>query len=181
MTWLRYTGVAPPVMPLQQQFGPYVPVSIMHGYTPSDPPLYWRLMDPEFNLVEIGIDRRDGHFVSFTLVFCKDVVRTVSKTDETPPAGEDHGVPLFSLDPWADNSETGRYDVSGKCRLELSSKDARVVLSSDDIHHRVVNEVGLIWEFNAANELQSILLPNLTPHDRTSMEESLRNLGTPGI
>jgi hypothetical protein len=206
--WLKTTGVTPPVMSLQRQFGPYVPVSIMHGDTPSEPPLYWRLMDPEFNLVEIGIDRRDGHFVSFTLFFCKEVVRTLSQAGETvgqaflpvpktdwkvrpaAPGGESFGVPVFSLDPWTaalasdpeiQTFQTRLHDVAGRCRLELGNNAVRVVLSSDEINQRVVTDGGLIWEFNASAELRSALFPNITQQDKTLIEESLRNLGTLGI
>lgn len=186
--WLKTTGVTQPVMPVQRQFGPYVPVSIMHGDTPSEPPLYWRLMDPEFNLVEIGIDRRDGHFVSFTVVFCKEVVRTLSESPKAPVSEE--GVPVFSLHPWAaalaadpdiHAFQTRLHDVHGRCRLELGSDAVRVVLSSDEIHHCIVTEGGLIWELNASGELRSTLFPGITQDDLTSLEESLRNLGTPGI
>lgn len=186
--WLKTTGVTQPVMSIQRQFGPYVPVSIMHGDTASEPPLYWRLVDPEFNLVEIGIDRRDGHFVSFTLVLCKEVVRTLSQSAEALVSEE--GVPVFSLDPWAaalaadpdiHKFQTRLHDVPARCRLELGTEAVRVVLSSDEIHHRIVTKGGVIWEFNASGELRSTLFPNITQHDRTLIEESLRNLGTPGI
>ena len=187
MMWLKHTGVALAVLPVQREFGPYVPVSVTTGYSHLDPPLYWRLDDPKFNLVEIGINRRSGQFVSLTVVFCKEVVRTLSQPDEAPPGREVQGLPVFSLDPWAaafapdrdvDDRRPEFYDVPGRCRLELGDDAVRVVLSSGEINYRVVTQQEeFVSEFNSAGELCSILLPKLTQHDRRMLEESLIGLG----
>jgi hypothetical protein len=183
MMWLKYTGVAPAVLPVQREFGPYVPVSIATGYSHLDPPLYWRLDNPKFNLVEIGIDRRTGQFVSLTVVFCKEVVHTLSTPDEAPPYGEVNGLPLFSLDPWAaafapdrdvDDRRAEFYDVPGRCRLEMGDEAVRVVLFSEELHHRVITREELVSEFNSSGQLCSFLLPRLSQRDRSMLAESLR-------
>lgn len=186
MMWLKYTGVVPAVLPVQRQFGPYVPVSVMTGYRAEDPPLYWRLDDPKFNLVEIGIDRRDGHFVSLTVTFYNGTVQALSRAEDAPAGGDINGLPLFSLDPWAAAFAPERdiydmraefYDVPGRCRIEMGGDTVRVVLSADEIHRRVVTRGELVSEFNSSGELCAISLLKLSPQEKRMLEESLMGAG----
>ena len=159
-------------------------VSISTGYSHLDPPLYWRLDDAKSNLVEIGINRHSGQFVSLTVVFCKEVVQTLS---EASPSEEVSGLPVFSLDPWAaafapdrdvDDRRSEFYDVPGRCRLELGDDAVRVVLFSGEIHYCVVTQQEeFVSEFNSSGELCSILLPKLGQHDRRMLEETLVSMG----
>jgi len=186
MMWLKHTGVVPAVLPIQRQFGPYVPVSVTIGYSAYDPPLYWRLDDPKFNLVEIGIDRRGGHFVSLTVVFCKETSQTLSRAENAPAGGDADGLPVFSLEPWAAAFDPERdvydtraefYDVPGRCRIEKDADAVRVVLSSDAIQHRVITHGELVSEFNSSGELCAISLLKLSPQEKKMLEESLMGAG----
>src|SRR5215203_4375198 len=178
---LKYTGVVPAVLPVQRQFGPYVPVSVMTGYRADDPPLYWRLDDPKFNLVEIGIDRRGGHFVSLTVVFYNSAVHPLSRPEPAYERGDLNGLPIFNRDPWAAAFAPERdvydtraefHDVPGRCRIEIGGDTLRVVLSSDDISHRVFTQGEFVSEFNSSGDLQAIALLKLSPQEKEMLEQS---------
>ena len=158
---LRNIGNVPSGLPVQRLVDPYVPLKLSAGYSVADPPLYWRLVDPQFSLVEIGINRWDGRFVSFTVAHYNGELHPLGIPSGTVSTETLAVLPAYSLESWAgfrSDRDVGDikgefHDIQGRCRLELGNDSLRVVLFPDPIVLRVDTRGEVVFEFNASNEL----------------------------
>lgn len=145
-------------------------------------PLYWRLDDPEFNLIEIGVDRDSGMLVSISAVFYKGLLYPLGKIKVAHSNKNAVGIPGFALDLWEDVFKPGRdpldikaefYDVPGRCRFELGEKELRVVLFSDAIRYHITSSDNLVCELNEARELCAVMVTGLDPSEKAILEETI--------
>lgn len=189
MTWPRQSGVARAAPPVQRWVDPYVPLRVEAGGAAGDPPFYWRLVAPRFSLVELGVDRRDGRFVSLTVTLYRGELHELSRADAPPPGGDESGLPRFDLDPWAAALDPHRdaydraseiLDTPGRCRLELGGGILRVVLAPGDVHSRVLAG-GLAAEFGASGELRAVSVSGLRAEEQRVIAESLAGQGEDGL
>ena len=151
-------------------------VGVAVDYSPGRPPLYWRLIDPSFNLIEIGVAADTGRLVRFELVQYNGPLHPLR-----PPAGGDAaedlaGLPAFDLAPWREGRadfarDPALHDVRGRCRCELGGDVFRVVLFPDPVRRRLTTRGRLVTEFNADGELCAVSLLNLDADERTRLTE----------
>lgn len=135
---------------------------------PSSPRLYWFLVDPDTNHIELGIDRISHRLLSVTVIIYKGGIKSVSDhpiCNYTIP--ESIGVPEFFVDLWDDSASTygmdrNYYDYPGKCQVEVGVSSIRLVLHPDKVASRTVGAGWLVCEFNNNDELCSIIVRDLS-------------------
>lgn len=143
----------------------------------SPPPLYWRLIDPVYNLIEIGVETYTGRLVSFDLVQYNGPLHPLRPTGGGGDDGADlDGLPAFDLGPWREAradfaKDPTLHDVSGRCRCEFGDDRFRVVLFPDPVRRRVTTRGQLVTEFNADGELCALTLLNLDADERNRLAE----------
>ncbi len=165
---------------ISKQFDPYVCLDLsINKDSIARPPLYWRLVDPKFCLIEIAIDRNSGRLVAVTVVMYQGNLRkadTLERQDLSIKRVA--GLPVFSRDLWSKSSDMydaskDFYDVRGKCQLEVSATEVRVSLFPDKIGSCIEIPNQLTCECNENDELCAILVKGLTDQDISMLEESI--------
>ncbi|HYY97213.1 MAG TPA: hypothetical protein VE642_01410 [Pyrinomonadaceae bacterium] len=145
------------------------PPALSYAFRPP-PPLYWRLDDAGFNLIEIGVDRGTGALRSFAAPLYRGALGGLDAAEEPDPSECAECVPRFDLAPWAAlfESPEGRdtiraefHDVPGRCSFQLGGDTLRVVLFREAVSYRVDTGAGFVSEFNHAGELCAVTLKGL--------------------
>ncbi len=161
-----------------RQIDEFVCLDVTIGTSLTNPsPLYWRLIDPETNLIEIGVERDTGQLLSITIVSYQGALY---KLETDPPAitAERLKVPRFCLDLWGKphgdvyDIKSDYYDVTGRCRLELGENSLRLELFPDLVAYSIALSSDLICEFNPHDELCAVLVNNIKPSERADLERS---------
>lgn len=161
---------------IRRKFHRHVPMELVVDPLPPENPLYWRLLDGDSALVEVGIDRNNGSFLSLTLVTFLGKVEII---DDEPPRSEDHslGVPLYDLSLWPRRHENrGRfdyYDFSGPCRLELAPTFVRLGLHPETVQSWLWLEPRLAFGFSASGDLCCVEVLDLTNRELLALREGL--------
>ena len=132
-------------------------------------PLYWRLLDPEFSLVEVAIDPRSGCFVSVTVPLYNG---DLSERREMLGVGvvRRRGLPCFRTNLW---QEPGKwpptehyYTVEGRCSAWIAQNSLCISLF-DDVVEDVVEPCPELWLlFNRHGDLCGLTAPDLTEDER---------------
>jgi hypothetical protein len=140
-------------------------------------PLYWRLLDPDFSMVEIGIDKESGKFISLAMPLYN------GELSELTDSYTDHNdiniyAPKFSLDVWSAkndflDSNGEYYSYPGKCQLELTERNLRIRLFHEMVNSSVMISNNIMFELNKDNELISIVILGISSNDESVIRESL--------
>jgi hypothetical protein len=165
---------------INKEFDPYVCLDLsINKDSVTGPPIYWRLADPKFCLIEIAIDRNSGRLVAVTVVMYQGNLRkadTLERQDLSIKRAV--GLPVFSRDLWSKSSDiydTSKdfYDVQGKCQLEASATEVRINLFPDKIGSCIEIPNQLTCECNQHDELCAILVKGLTKQDISILNECI--------
>ncbi len=132
--------------------------------TPVSPPLCWRLLDSENNLVEIGIDRDTGMLASISMPLYNGTLYPLNEIQQHN--NDILGIPGFNTDLWDPGTHTydiaaDLYTVQGRCNVELGQERVRIVLFLDTISYCVVSGGEIICEFNHLDELCAVSILGL--------------------
>jgi hypothetical protein len=160
-----------------RRFDSYVCLDLDIDKSETDlPPLYWSLAEPKFSLVEIGIARSSGRLLSVTVVLYKGVLHR--KKSSSASLEKLFGMPVFDLGLWVEpkslDVKRDHYRVSGKCRLELGSKELRVNLFSEEISYTVGVSDQLMCEFNPSGELCAVSVSNLSSLEMSALGDYIK-------
>jgi len=164
---------------ITRQFNSYVCLSVnVGGRSKALPPLYWRLVDAQFNLVEIGIGRDSGSLESVKVVLYRGALYRMAPEQLDSLIETTAGLPRFSLDLWSlpggiYDVDSDYYDVPGRCKLEVAKTKLRVSLFPDRVAYRVAKP-GLECEFNQSSELCAILVDNLDSQEILALKKYIK-------
>lgn len=145
------------------------------GLSPAVSRYYWRLVDPRFSLVEIGIDRVTGRLLSLCVPLFNGTVQDLSYAH--PPVG-DRVAPVFDLASWKEvaSSASGvapTVDLPGRCRLEVGSSCIRVELFDEVTEHWAWPADNVAVELNAVSELIAVRILGLSESQSSTVTEYL--------
>ena len=183
MTRLKHTETIGMGLPIHRKVHRHKPLGIGIGCDPDGPldpaPYYWRQESDTSNLIEIGVEKLSGRFLSFNLVnYHGQVIQRREPFDTV--SKKLSGIPRFDLGYWP--KEAGPYDVRadfydtrGTCQVEMYGGALRVVLFPEESETAFVVASGdeLVSEFNASGELVAIRTGPLTPKDLPNLAASL--------
>jgi hypothetical protein len=160
---------------IKRRFHRHVPMELAVAPLPSESPLYWRLLDGDSALVEVGIDRNNGSFLSLTLVSFLGKVELVD--DQPKSEGHSLGVPLFDLSLWPRRHENrARFnyrDFRGPCRLELAPTFIRLNLLPATVQSWLWLESRLALGFSESADLCCAEVLDLTNRELLAFQEGL--------
>jgi len=162
---------------VQRKVHRHVCLSVTFKDQISPHPLYWRLDDPKFNLIEIGIEPYTGQLLSFTVANYNGRISPLESVAESYSRPSNDGIPCFNTDLWqtdrdADDVSANFYDVPGRCRILLGVQRLRVELFPDQISYNLKTD-HFVCEFNEAKELCAISVTNLTPNEVNKLMQSI--------
>lgn len=130
--------------------------------------LYWRLIDPEYSLLEIGVDSASGELRSLTVpLYNGDIDVRASVAGK--PVSSTLGTPVFSTTHWPSDWRETRHrfvDVPGRIRLDCGPDDVRIVISDESVHRSVQVGARLVCELNDADDLVGFRILAVCPEER---------------
>lgn len=138
------------------------------------PPLYWRLNDPEYNLIEIGVSRDSGMLMSITIPLYNGLLFPLETLNYYDKNRTSFGIPIFDLSLWELALKPGRdpynireefYDVKARCRFEINKDCLHISLFPEPIMYEVMVNDQFSCEFNSSNELIAILIKGISESD----------------
>jgi hypothetical protein len=122
--------------------------------------LYWKLVDPEFSLLELGFEWPSGRLVKCAVpLFNGDVE---DQTTEAPPNAAP-GTPFFDLSPWtADTANpaarSNHLEQLGRTRLVKIHNGLSIVCGNSPARHSVIYAERVICGFGGDAELVALTL-----------------------
>lgn len=138
-------------------------------------PLYWRLVDPTFNLVEVAIDPRNGCLVSVKVPLYNG---DLPERKEMPGQGlvRRQGLPCFRRDLWPALGQwppMGHYyTVEGRCSAWIAQNSLCISLFKDVIEY-IVEPCPELWLlFNRSGDLCGLTAPDLSVEERRALAEN---------
>jgi hypothetical protein len=160
---------------VKRKFHRHIPMELVVDPLPPENPLYWRLLDGNSALVEVGIGRNDGRFLSLTLV---SFLRKADLIDDLATAKRDtFELPLFDLSAWPQRHENrARFDYvdfGGPCRLALAPTFVRLSILSETAQSWLWLEPKLSFGFTAAGDLCCVEAHDLTNKELLPLREGL--------
>lgn len=185
MTRLKHTETIGMGLAVHRKVHRHKPLAIGIGCDPDGPldpaPYYWRQENDASNLIEVGIEKLSGRFLSFNLV---NYSGNVIQRREPFELGSEtfYGIPRFDLGYWPDAAgpydvRADFYDTRGTCQVEMYGGTLRVMLFPEERQTAFVVATGddLVSEFNASGELVAIRTGPLTPADLPNLAASIGN------
>jgi hypothetical protein len=159
----------------------YVPCSLKLKNSIDYPHrLYWRMIDEKFCLLEMAVDWHTGLLILFTVVYHKNSVNEITKSDLVVSDIDTIGIPLFDLSLWP-LAELENYNFSKEFRetkerfsLYLRDKSLHIVLFQDIVVHRVGLPGCFSCGFNRNGELCDLVLYNLTENELATISDYMR-------
>lgn len=128
-------------------------------------PLYWRLLDPIYSLVEVAIDSRNGCFVSVTVPLYNG---KLVERGEMPGLGiaRRKGIPCFRMDLWPGSEKLYPkgyyYTVEGRCNAWIA-QNSLCISMFDDAIEEIVEPCPELWlHFNHQGDLCGLTAPDLS-------------------
>jgi hypothetical protein len=174
---LTLTGVEPCLQMPSREFDIYVCLDVEIVEFENRPPnLYWRLIDPCFDLVEIGVNPLTGALTSVKLVFYMGELSMEENAIPSTVHTKAMGIPQFNLNMWPQpqvHYEQSIYDVVGRCSLSMARQDLMMRLFPDPIASIMHISDDLSCHFNAQDELIGFTIRRLKPHERTTLQKRL--------
>jgi hypothetical protein len=179
MKKLKHIKTLPDTFRVERKVHRHVPLTVRIQKELQPHPLYWRLVDPKFNLIELGLEDFTGRLVSFTVTNYNGPMFPMPAIRESAPTRNAEGVPGFDVSLWQPKSDpqdvpAHYYDVTGRCGLQLAELDLRVELFSGPIVYHVIANHNFVCEFNEASELCAVRVTKLNPDEVEVLTESLR-------
>jgi hypothetical protein len=118
------------------------------------PSVYWQLADPDFSLVEIGLERTTGRLTKLAVPLYRG---ELGRQDARQAAPNVEGVPQFDIAEWQPvaRSTAGDFkEVFGRIRIDVGPDGWWTITMFDDeiVHHVGVPDL-LSYSFNVRNEL----------------------------
>jgi hypothetical protein len=161
------------------KFGDHIYVDIEFGTQWQGICFYWRMIDPEFSLLEIGVDSITGQLRSLTVPLYNGKLATIENvlTESMPEILS--GTPIFNKVHWdADLGEVRNRvsDVPGKIRLDLSNEELRIVIEDEAIKRAVLVNNRIICDFNESAELVRLRIINLNQTEHYRLVNESRNV-----
>jgi len=159
-----------------RQIGHYTCVNLsLYEDTWHIAPFYWRIVDKEFSLVEIGIDPLTGQFLSVNVIFYNGFIERKTIDYLWQHQLDDQlGIPTFSTQLWSgvakENFHQRFLDVYCKVQLVLIENNLQILLFNEEISYQVEFPQQLSFEFNSKKELCAITIYNLSVSDMESLE-----------
>jgi hypothetical protein len=121
------------------------------GLTPS---VYWQLADPDFSLLEIGLERTTGGATKLAIPLYRG---ELGRGDAVQAPPDVEGIPTFDVAAWPPiaRSTAGDFkEVFGRIRIDVGPDRWWTITLFDD---EIVSQVGvpdlLSYSFNGRNEL----------------------------
>jgi len=119
------------------------------------PSVYWQLADPDFSLVEIGLERTTGRLTKLAVPLYRG---ELGQWDGVQPVPDVEGLPQFDIGGWqpvAPRSTAGDFkELFGRIRIDVGPDRWWTITMFDD---EIVRHVGvpdlLSYSFNVRNEL----------------------------
>jgi hypothetical protein len=178
MKKLKHIKTFPDTFRVERKVHRHIPLTVRIQKELQPHPLYWRLVDPKFNLIEIGLEDFTGRLVSITVTNYNGPVFPLPTIRESAPTRNAEGVPGFDVSLWQTKSDphdvsADFYDVTSRGRLQLAELALRVELFPDPIFYHVVANHNFVCEFNEASELCAVRVTKLTPDEVEVLTESL--------
>lgn len=143
---------------------------------PSSLPLFWRLVDPTFNLVEVALSPGSGWLLKVVVPLYNG---DIPEGDQILGDGIDRqqGFPCFHTNFWPEPGKwppTGHYyTVEGRCRI-WTSRNSLCISLFDDAIKEVIEPYPELWLlFNAQRELCGLTAPNLSEGERRGLAENV--------
>jgi hypothetical protein len=176
MMRIRHVGTTPLKRPTSRVFDEHVFLTIeVDPDRPGSPPLYWNVVDPKWNLIEVGIDRSSGELVSIILTFYRGALASMNMDRLPEPPDKEIGIPKFDLKMW--NEPKDLYDIRSeieefpaRCHLQLLNKTLRIEISPETVAYLVEVSETLVAEFNHNNELIGVVMRSLTTQEVRKVE-----------
>jgi len=126
---------------------------------------YWRLDDPEFNLLEVNVDIQTGALAGIAIPLYNGALHDLITAVDEGSAQDAKGIPRVDMDPWTSiingPTVTKYFSVPGRCRFELGAETLRVALFPEPVSFRVSINDALLWEFNEQAELCAFVVKRL--------------------
>jgi hypothetical protein len=121
------------------------------GLTPS---VYWQLADPDFSLLEIGLERTSGRATKLAIPLYRG---ELGRNDAVQAPPEVEGIPAFNVGAWQPmaRSTAGDFkEVFGRIRIDVGPDRWWTITLFDDevVHHVGVRDL-LCCGFNNRKEL----------------------------
>ena len=161
---------------LVRQFDEYTHLQVELNYTTLKMPFYWRLRDPSFCLVEIGVDPEIGELQRIVIPLYNGVLHPFRASLPTQSHRCEIGVPVFQKTFWTITPSSAcfgaTHDEIRRCSIELENDRLRVVLAADEIAYVVSTDEWLHLEFNETGELVSFCVTNLAPFEVRLLKEN---------
>jgi hypothetical protein len=150
LTW-KETDPSAPEIETTLDLRTHLTVWIGRRLTPS---VYWQLSDPEFSVLEIGLDRSTGRPSKVAVPLYRGELGRL-EADHVSPDIE--GLPLFDIGPWQPlpRSTAGDFKgISGRIRIDVSRDGWWTITMFDDevVHHVGVPDL-LSYGLNSRREL----------------------------
>jgi len=137
-------------------------------------PLYWRQIDPELSLVEVGISEDEGYLVSVTVPHYGGLLHphTTGTGRITGP-----GLPVFEpLAGQGGGVNKNLFDTPGRCWFEMGSGLLRLALSDAEVDRSILIAEGFLAELDSADRLLGFRLNDLSPKELTEIVNGIKVL-----
>ncbi len=173
MTGLRLKRLDEREVRITRAFDYSLALSVEIGAAVTGATSYWRQMDPEFSLVEIGLDEEEGSLLSVTVPLYNGLLYPYVP-DSAQVSGR--GLPIFDAPGPGSGAGAGAnlFDVPGRCRLELGAGLLRLALLEGDVATLIEVGDGLQAEFDARSQLIGFRLTGLTARELTGVANAIQ-------
>jgi hypothetical protein len=146
--------------------------------------LYWRLVDPKFSLLEVGLDSVSGQLRSLTVPLYNGELDSQSDAVKYGAAGLPLGIPIFDTTSWTSDLRETKHrfiDVRGRIRLRVCPTEMMVIISEEPIHQSIQVNSRVVCELNASAELVGFRILGISPEERERLaSESKHARGSMG-
>lgn len=174
---MKLNSVTPWTGRIVRKFHRHIPISLLVEPEPYGIPLYWRVDDVDQALVEIGIHRHAGSFVSLTLVTLQKAPAELTQPPPSLEPGTPFVLPAFNLDLWPRRHEARTrydyYDVVGPFELALATDQARLQLLPEPILSWIWTDNCLAFGLTEAQELGCVWLLDLSEREQELLRSGL--------
>ncbi len=156
---------------------PYVPITLRsHDAERTGTTFYWRAVDGDASLAEVGVSATTGRIETITLVSIEPThVRAIDPLSSTLSVEE--GIPRADLSTWrrGDEDYHDRFvDEQRRIMLELDRNGATVDWSGDAEIHRWIRTGSVLFGLTTDARLGCIRLSGLSSEQRDELETFAR-------
>lgn len=173
---LRLKNIRPAEESLARSLGGYIVLRVGPDVPGEGLPLFWRLEDPEFSLVEVALEPKTGCLRRVVIPLYRGDL--FSRTDAIGEGARARsGMPCFDTEPWPESPggppKANYHTVQGRCECWMAGKDFCVSLFNEEIEYCIELCPGLKMCFNDSGQLCGLVAPNLSSDEMLRLSKEI--------